>query len=91
MQKQLLDSIAIDKGECLDTEEAIREKIQELNVSIEKAALNSHALIWTATLFVNFSKFGELEISVFVTLFSFSLHFYRRSLAKTYTSIGRTC
>lgn len=45
MQKQLLDSIAIDKGECLDTEESIREKIQELNVSIEKAALNSHALI----------------------------------------------
>jgi hypothetical protein len=31
-QKQSLDSIAID-GECLDTEEAIREKIQELNVS----------------------------------------------------------
>lgn len=31
VQKQLLDSIAIDNGECLDTEEAIREKIQELN------------------------------------------------------------
>ena len=32
MQKQLLDSIAVENGECLDTEEAIREKIQELNV-----------------------------------------------------------
>lgn len=32
MEKQLLDSIVVDKGDCLDTEEAIREKIQELNV-----------------------------------------------------------
>lgn len=32
MQKQLLDSIAVENGDCLDTEEAIREKIQELNV-----------------------------------------------------------
>lgn len=35
MQKQLLDSIAIDNDECLDTEEAIREKIHELNVRKE--------------------------------------------------------
>jgi uncharacterized Fe-S cluster-containing radical SAM superfamily protein len=32
-QKHSLESIVIDGGECLDTEEAIREKIQELNVS----------------------------------------------------------
>lgn len=33
IQKQSLDSIAVENGECLDTEESIREKIQELNVS----------------------------------------------------------
>lgn len=33
VQKQSLDSIAVENGECLDTEEAIRDKIQELNVS----------------------------------------------------------
>ena len=32
-QKHSLESIAIDGGECLDTEDAIREKIQELIVS----------------------------------------------------------
>lgn len=43
MQKQLLDTIAIDNDECLDTEEAIREKIQELNVSFSSPFSESSA------------------------------------------------
>lgn len=43
-QKHSLESIAIDGEECLDTEDAIREKIQELIVSGFIVFLT--ALIW---------------------------------------------
>lgn len=69
MQKQLLDSIAIDRAECLDTEEAIREQIQELTVSIRLFPFGKFIS------FVNFSKFGELEISIFVNDSSSCPHF----------------
>jgi hypothetical protein len=61
MQKQLLDSIAIDRGESLESEEAIREKIHELNVSV-----NRHDRVWKF-LFLPIVKFhpemGKPEIS----------------------------
>jgi hypothetical protein len=61
MQKQLLDAIAIDSGESLESEEAIREKVHELNVSVTR-----HGRVWKF-LFLPIVKFrpdlGKPEIT----------------------------